>query len=254
MILQISGVHSADVQLWRTFVKKLIQVPMLLLAAMLSLSALMVAAQDATPQASPAVDVGTPIETLDCWSDKPDSSVAGYPQYPGVPEMKIDSTKAYYATVVTNRGTFVMQLYADVAPVTVNNFICLATNNYYDGVIFHRVIRDFMIQTGDPTGTGRGGPGYQFNDELPGEELNYIEGSVSMANAGPNTNGSQWFISSGNNSGRLQKNYTIFGQVVEGQDVVKTISEVPVSMNAQGEQSVPGATITVLDIIISEGN
>lgn len=254
MILPKSGAKSADVQPWRKFVKKLIQVPMLLLAAMLSLGALMVAAQDATPQASPTLDVGTPIETLDCWSDEPDSSVAGFPQFPGVPEMKIDTTKAYYATVVTNRGTIVIQLYADVAPVTVNNFICLATNDYYDGVIFHRVIRDFMIQTGDPTGTGRGGPGYQFNDELPGDELNYIEGSVSMANAGPNTNGSQWFISNANNSGRLQKSYTIFGQVVEGQDVVNTISEVPVSYNTQGEQSVPGATITILDIVITEGN
>lgn len=235
--------------------KKLIQAPMLLLATLLAMSAFMAAAaQDASPEASPSAATGTPLEALECWSDAPDSSVTGYPQYPGVPEMKIDTTKAYYATVVTNRGTFVMQLYADVAPVTVNNFVCLATNDYFDGVIFHRVIRDFMIQTGDPTGTGRGGPGYQFNDELPGEELNYIEGSVSMANAGPNTNGSQWFISNANNSGKLQKNYTIFGQVLEGQDVVNTISEVPVSMNAQGEQSVPGATITILDVIITEGN
>ncbi len=235
--------------------KKLIQLPMLLLATLLAMSAFMAAAaQDASPEASPSAASGTPLEALECWSDEPDSSVAGYPQYPGVPEMMIDTTKAYYATVVTNRGTIVMQLYADVAPVTVNNFVCLATNDYYDGVIFHRIIRDFMIQTGDPTGTGRGGPGYQFNDELPGEELNYTAGTVSMANAGPNTNGSQWFISNANNSGRLQKAYTIFGQVVEGQDVVDTISEVPVSMNAQGEQSVPGATITILDIIITEGN
>lgn len=234
--------------------KKLIQVPMLLLAALISLSAIIVTAQDSSPQASPAVDLGTPVEALECWSDAPDSSVAGYPQYPGVPDMKIDTTKAYYATVVTNRGTFVMQLYADVAPVTVNNFVCLATNDYYDGVIFHRIMRDFMIQTGDPTGTGRGGPGYQFNDELPGDELNYTEGSVSMANAGPNTNGSQWFVSNSNNSGRLEKIYTIFGQVIEGQDVVGTISEVPVSPNPSGEPSVPSATITVLDIIITEGN
>lgn len=234
--------------------KKLFQVPMLLLAAMLSLSAVMVAAQDASPVASPSADLGSPVETQECWSDAPDASVAGYNQYPGVPEMKIDSSKAYYATVVTNRGTIVIQLYADVAPVTVNNFVCLATNDYYDGVIFHRVMRDFMIQTGDPTGTGRGGPGYQFNDELPGDELNYVEGSVSMANAGPNTNGSQWFISNANNAGRLQKSYTIFGQVIEGQDVVKTISEVPVSMNSQGEQSVPAATITILDVIITVGD
>ncbi len=234
--------------------KKLIQMPLFLLVALLTMSATFAAAQEATPEASPSAANGTPIEALECWSDEPDFSVSGYAQYPGVPEMKIDTTKAYYATVVTNRGTIVIQLYADVAPVTVNNFVCLASNDYYDGVIFHRVIRDFMIQTGDPTGTGRGGPGYQFNDELPGEELNYIEGSVSMANAGPNTNGSQWFISNANNSNKLQKAYTIFGQVIEGQDVVDLISEVPVSMNAQGEQSVPGATITILDIVITEGN
>lgn len=232
--------------------KKFIHLPALVLALVLSFGSLAVAtAQDATPEAT-AGDIGEPLSAQECWSDAPDSSTAGYPQYPGVPEMKIDTTKAYYATIVTNRGNIVVQLYADVAPVTVNNFICLATNDYFDGVIFHRVIRDFMIQTGDPTGTGRGGPGYQFNDELPGDELNYVEGSLAMANSGPNTNGSQFFISSANNAGGLQKNYTIFGQVVEGQDVVTLISEVPVSMNAQGEMSVPAATITVLDIIITE--
>lgn len=232
--------------------KKLLQLPTLLLAIVLAFGSVVVAsAQEASPEAD-AGDYGSPVAAQECWSDEPDSSVAGFPQFPGVPEMKIDTTKAYYATVVTNRGTIVIQLYADVAPVTVNNFVCLATNDYYDGVVFHRVIRDFMIQTGDPTGTGRGGPGYQFNDELPGDELNYIEGSVAMANSGPNTNGSQFFISTTNNSGGLQKNYTIFGQVVEGEDVVQVISEVPVSMNAQGEQSVPAATMTVLDIIITE--
>lgn len=235
--------------------KKLIKMPMLMLAALLSMSAFMAAvAQDASPEASPGADLGTPVEALQCWSDAPSSAETGYPQFPGVPEMKIDNTKAYYATVETNRGTFVIQLYADVAPVTVNNFVCLASNDYYDGITFHRVIRDFMIQTGDPTGTGRGGPGYQFNDELPGEELNYIEGSVSMANSGPNTNGSQFFISNANNTGKLQKAYTIFGQVIEGQDVIQTISEVPVSPNPTGEMSVPGATITILDITISVGD
>src|SRR4051794_1989692 len=116
---------------------------MLLLVALLSMSAFMgVAAQDASPEASPAADLGSPVEALECWSDEPTSEGVGYAQYPGVPEMKIDNTKAYYATVETNRGTFVIQLYADVAPVTVNNFVCLATNDYYDGVIFHRVMRD----------------------------------------------------------------------------------------------------------------
>lgn len=234
--------------------KKLFHLPTVALAAVISVGSLFVAsAQEASPQASPdAANYGSPVAALECWTDEPDSTVSGYPQYPGVPEMKIDPSKAYFAEVETNRGTIVIQLYADVAPVTVNNFVCLATNDYYDGVIFHRVIRDFMIQTGDPTGTGRGGPGYQFNDELPGDELNYIEGSVSMANAGPNTNGSQWFISTTNNAGKLGKSYTIFGQVVEGQEVVKLISEVPVSYNESGEQSVPGATITVLNITITE--
>lgn len=233
--------------------KNLLKLPTLLLAIALAMGSMAVAtAQDASPEATPDADYGSPVAALECWSDEPDSSTAGYPQYPGVPEMLIDTTKAYYAEIETNRGTITVQLYADVAPVTVNNFACLATNNYYDGVIFHRVMRDFMIQTGDPTGTGRGGPGYTFNDELPGEELNYIEGSLSMANSGPNTNGSQFFISSGNNAGTLEKNYTIFGQVVEGQEVVKLISEVPVSMNQQGEQSVPAATITILDITIYE--
>ena len=144
-----------------------------------------------------------------------------------------------------------IELYANVAPNTVNNFVCLATNDYYDGVIFHRVIRDFMIQTGDPTGTGRGGPGYQINDELPGGDMNYLQGTVAMANAGANTNGSQFFINTVNNAGQLGKNYTIFGTVVEGMDVVQLISEVPVGFNSDGEQSVPAATMTILNITIT---
>lgn len=206
----------------------------------------------ASPSASPVVAEGTPVDDLGCWSEDPDSSTMGYAQYPGPPEMKIDPSKTYIATIETNRGDIVIQLYADVAPNTVNNFVCLATEDYYDGVVFHRIMRDFMIQTGDPTATGRGGPGYQINDELPGEELNYVEGSVAMANAGPNTNGSQFFISHANNSNNLQKNYTIFGQVIEGMDVVNTIAEVPVSPNESGETSRPAATITILDITIVE--
>lgn len=206
---------------------------------------------EASPVASPVAAQGTVVDDLGCWSSPPDTSTMGYAQYPGPPEMKIDPSKTYYATIETNRGDIVIQLYADVAPNTVNNFVCLATEDYYDGVIFHRIMRDFMIQTGDPTATGRGGPGYQINDELPGEELNYVEGSVAMANAGPNTNGSQFFISHANNTNNLQKNYTIFGQVVEGMDVVNAIAEVPVAPNESGEQSKPAATITILDVTIT---
>lgn len=207
---------------------------------------------DASPVASPVVASGTPVDDLGCWSADPDSSTMGYPQYPGAPEMKIDASKTYIATIETNRGDIAIQLYADVAPNTVNNFVCLATEDYYDGVVFHRIMRDFMIQTGDPTATGRGGPGYTINDELPGEELNYVPGSVAMANAGPNTNGSQFFISHKNNSATLQKSYTIFGQVIEGMHVVDAIAEIPVSANENGEISRPAATITILDITIVE--
>jgi hypothetical protein len=131
------------------------------------------ATPEGTPSASPVAVTGTEVDNLGCWAEEPDSSVAGYPQWSSQPEMKIDPAKTYIATIKTNRGDIVIQLYADVAPNTVNNFVCLATEDYYDGVVFHRVMRDFMIQTGDPTATGRGGPGYQIGDELPGEELNY---------------------------------------------------------------------------------
>lgn len=210
------------------------------------------ATPEASPSASPVAAVGTPIDDLGCWSEEPTSSEMGYPQWSSAPEMKIDPSKSYYATIETNRGDIVIELYADVAPTTVNNFVCLATEDYYDGVVFHRIMRDFMIQTGDPTGTGRGGPGYQIPDELPGEDLNYVTGSVAMANAGPNTNGSQFFISHANNSATLQKNYTIFGQVVEGVDVVNRIAEIPVGPSDTGEVSKPAATITILDVEITE--
>lgn len=201
--------------------------------------------------ATPIGVSSTTVENLDCWTEEP-STEAGYKQWSSAPEMSIDPATTYLATIETNRGDIVIQLYPDVAPGAVNNFVCLATEDYYDGVIFHRVMRDFMIQTGDPTGTGRGGPGYQFPDELPGDELNYTAGTVAMANAGPNTNGSQFFINHANNSANLPKDYTIFGQVIEGMDVVDTIAEVPVRASETGEQSVPAATITILDITITE--
>lgn len=234
-------------------------VPALALSMLMGIGSLLGAAgasaqatPDASPAASPVVAQGTEVDNLGCWSEEPDSSTMGYPQWGSQPEMKIDASKTYFATVETNRGTFVIQLYADVAPNTVNNFVCLATEDYYDGVTFHRIMRDFMVQTGDPTGTGRGGPGYQIGDELPGEELNYTPGMVAMANAGPNTNGSQFFINHANNMANLQKNYTIFGEVVEGMEVVNTIAEIPVSTNENGELSKPAVTITILDITITE--
>ena len=140
------------------------------------------------------------------------------------PAMQIDTTKSYTATIETNRGTIVIALAAEHAPKTVNNFVFLAKEGFYDGVTFHRVIGDFMIQGGDPTGTGRGGPGYRFEDETKGNPLKHESKVISMANAGPNTNGSQFFITHSPQP-HLDGNHTVFGQVTEGKDVVDAIKQ-----------------------------
>ncbi len=140
--------------------------------------------------------------------------------------MGIDVTKRYTATMETSMGTLVIALDAVKAPRTVNSFVFLALNHYYDGVIFHRIIRGFVCQGGDPTGTGRGGPGYQFADELP-KAGQYEIGSLAMANAGPNTNGSQFFLISGPDGVRLPPAYALFGKVVKGLEVVEAMQNVP---------------------------
>ena len=133
------------------------------------------------------------------------------------PEYQIDGSKLYRTTVTTNRGTIVMDLDPQLAANTVNNFVGLARQGYYDGLTFHRVVPDFVIQGGCPEGSGRGGPGYQFRDEpVQGE---YTLGAVAMANAGPNTNGSQFFITIDDCTRKLTKDYNLFGYVVEGLDV-----------------------------------
>ena len=145
-------------------------------------------------------------------------------QYDSAPELTIDLDKAYGATLHTSEGDIAIQLYAPDAPQTVNNFVFLAGDDFYNDVIFHRVISGFMIQGGDPTGTGSGGPGYQFRDEVHAK-TSYLRGTVAMANAGPNTNGSQFFIVH-QNAG-LPNAYTIFGEVTEGMDIVDAIAEKP---------------------------
>ncbi len=139
-------------------------------------------------------------------------------------EMKIDPAKNYTATIKTNKGDIVLKLYASQAPRTVNNFVCLAQDGYYDGVTFHRVIKNFMIQGGDPTGTGRGGPGYSFKDEFDPKLKHDRPGVLSMANAGPNTNGSQFFITHVPTP-HLDGKHSVFGQVTQGQDVVDKIEQ-----------------------------
>ena len=142
------------------------------------------------------------------------------------PEMGIDPSKRYTATMSTSMGEMVIALDAVRAPMTVNNFVFLALNHYYDGVIFHRIINGFVCQGGDPTGTGRGGPGYRFDDELP-KAGQYQIGSLAMANAGPNTNGSQFFLISGSSGVQLPPAYALFGQVVKGLEVVDAMQRVP---------------------------
>ena len=145
-------------------------------------------------------------------------------QWSAPPAMEIDVAKDYAVSIETNRGTIELALYPQHAPNTVNNFVFLANQGFYDGVKFHRVIGDFMIQTGDPTGTGRGGPGYQFADECKGNPLKHERGVISMANAGPNTNGSQFFITHSPQP-HLNGKHTVFGKVTKGLDVVDAIRQ-----------------------------
>ena len=145
-------------------------------------------------------------------------------QWSEPPVMEIDPAKKYTATIGTEKGDIVIDLFADKAPRTVNNFVFLARQGYYDDVTFHRVIPDFMAQTGDPTGTGRGGPGYQFEDEFHADLRHDSEGILSMANAGPNTNGSQFFITYGPTP-HLDDHHAVFGKVTEGMDVLRSLRE-----------------------------
>jgi len=146
-------------------------------------------------------------------------------QYDSPPEMKIDPEKSYTVNMETSKGTIMIALYPKYAPVTVNNFVCLTNDGYYDDIVFHRVISNFMVQGGDPTGTGRGGPGYKFQDEFNGNPLRHDgPGVLSMANAGPGTNGSQFFITHSAQP-HLDNRHTVFGKVTSGQDVVNAIRQ-----------------------------
>jgi peptidyl-prolyl cis-trans isomerase B (cyclophilin B) len=145
-------------------------------------------------------------------------------QWDNPPAMQIDTNKTYKIVIQTAKGSIDLELYPQHAPKTVNNFVFLANEGYYNGTVFHRVIGDFMIQGGDPTGTGRGGPGYRFEDELTKNPLKHEEKVISMANAGPNTNGSQFFITHCPQP-HLNGKHTVFGAVVAGHDVVDSIRQ-----------------------------
>ena len=143
-------------------------------------------------------------------------------QWSKPPELEIDLKKKYTATFKTDKGDFTIELYADKATKTVNNFVFLAREGFYEGIIFHRVISNFMVQGGDPTGRGSGGPGYKFEDEFHPSLKHDKQGILSMANAGPNTNGSQFFITH-TPTPHLNNRHSVFGQVVEGLDVLMSI-------------------------------
>ena len=174
----------------------------------------------------------------------------GMKKWQSAPAMQIDPSKRYRATLHTNKGDITIDLLVGDAPKTVNNFVFLAREGFYSNVPFHRIIKDFMIQTGDPTGTGSGGPGYRFADERVNRR--YERGIVAMANAGPNTNGSQFFICHGRNAESLPPNYTIFGRVTEGLDVVDAIANVPTQSSGRGERSTPTEDIRIESVEISE--
>lgn len=176
-------------------------------------------------------------------------------QWKTMPEMSIDTAKTYSAVFKTNKGEFTVDLYAKDAPKTVNSFVFLAKEKYYDGVPFHRIIQNFMIQSGDPTGTGMGGPGYNVPDEF-NNGYKFEDGTLAMANTGQkNTGGSQFFICTGADADFLnqQPNYTIFGKVSAGMDVVKQIAATPVGPgNGEQTDSKPTEDVHIESITVSE--
>ncbi len=176
-----------------------------------------------------------------------DGSSPAMRQFDGPPPMCIDPAKRYTASMVTTKGTVTIALDPIGAPITTNNFVFLARYHFFDGIVFHRIIPGFVCQGGDPTGSGRGGPGYRFEDELP-KAGRYEIGSLAMANAGPNTNGSQFFLISGADGVRLPPQYSLFGRVVSGLDVVAAI-------DAVGTKSgTPNETVTIESVTISEAD
>ena len=183
--------------------------------------------------------------TVEC--PQPDGSSPKRQRFDGEPPMCIDPAKRYTAEMVTSKGTLRIALDPVAAPRTVNSFVVLARYHYFEGIVFHRIIPGFVLQGGDPTGTGTGGPGYKFADELPAPGR-YELGSLAMANAGPNTNGSQFFVISGPDGMRLPPNYSLFGKVVAGLDVVAAIDAVGTSGGK------PTETVTIESVTITEAD
>jgi len=200
-----------------------------------------------TPTPEPTA---TPVATAGA-EEGSNMDANGPKQWSSPPPMQLKEGVDYQATLHTSKGDIVIDLFEQETPQTVNSFVFLAREGFYNGVTFHRVIEGFMIQTGDPTGTGAGGPGYEFDDEPFTRD--YTPGTVAMANHGPNTNGSQFFIVQADLRGRLPKDYTIFGEVTQGMDVVDAIAAVEKTYNPRmGEQSAPVEPIYIESVEIVE--
>lgn len=195
--------------------------------------------------------VGSRSEKSDS-ENKENTSMSDKKQYDKAPAMAIDVSKTYTATITTSEGVMKVGLFAPQAPNTVNNFVFLAREKFYDDTVFHRIISGFMIQGGDPEGTGMGGPGYKFADEPVTE--NYTRGTIAMANAGPNTNGSQFFLMHADYP--LPKNYVIFGRIdaddTESLATLDKIAATPVETGPSGEKSDPLEPVIVMGVTISE--
>jgi len=192
-----------------------------------------------------------PLTTVSPITPIPSPS-AGITQYSAPPPMTIDTNKTYTATMVTSKGTMILNLFAKEAPITVNNYVFLARAGFYDNTVFHRIIQGFMIQGGDPKGDGTGGPGYRFADEPVTRD--YVRGTLAMANAGPNTNGSQFFIV--HESANLPKAYVIFGAIDPSDSAslatLDAIANVSVGLSASGENSSPLTPVTISSVTIGE--
>lgn len=187
-----------------------------------------------------------------CWTlEQRIDDLNGKPQWSAPPAIVIDQAKAYTARFETSLGGFTVELLPQEAPITVNSFVCLARAGFFDGIGFHRIVAEFVVQAGDPTGTGAGGPGYRFEDELP-TTLAYERGTLALANAGPGTNGSQFFVCITDLSQRLPPNYSIFGRVTEGMESVDAIAGVSVQAGRGGEVSSPIDPVTIASVTVSE--
>lgn len=193
-------------------------------------------------------NAATPDPGPDAAGHWPEPAAAGPPHrhFPGPPAWSIDKTARYSAELITSMGTMTAALDPYSAPHAVNNFVALARQGFYDGLIFHRIIKGFMAQAGCPDGDGRGGPGYTFDDELP-KPGRYEMGSLAMANSGPNTNGSQFFIVSGPRGMKLPPKYSLFGKIVRGMEVLEALQAVPT-----GPADLPQDPPVILSVTILE--